>query len=694
MKNKIKLIIFLGVFSTNMQAQFWTGIIDSTRAIDWTKVGVSGGIPNRTTIYQTLNPGVTIAQINTAINNCPAGQVVYLSAGSYSLGSGMIVLKSDVTLRGAGAHQTKLYFTGRGNCGGQTGVICMSGSYINGGYGSTPQHLANWTNGYAKGSTVLTFSNTNGLVVGDLVMLEQKNDLSDNGGAYVCADGGLCCYTNGAGDIRPNRHQRQLVTVTAINGNQVTIDQPLYMPNWRSSQVPQARWSGSRPDEEMGLEDLSIDMTAINQTSGNTVVMMAVTNCWVKGVRLIDAGRSHILVYQCNKISIKDNYLYGTNGTGGSVSYGIESFAASSDVLIENNIIQHNTIPVNINDGGTGTVIGYNFTIDNERNPDDLMSGSFWLHAPGISMVLLEGNSGLGFTNDNWYGTANCITLFRNHLYGDIHNNPVKQNHTSPMMLAAYSRFFNCIGNVLGRTGYYNQYEPTSAIGEDPKYIWSLGFSFAYNPGNEVTDAQTKSTLFRWGNYETVSGTTHFDVNEVPSTIPQLANAVPSSQTLPPSFYLSNKPLFFGNTSWPAVGPDVTTGNIANYNGHATTIPARLLWETAPIDPEYGNLNVRTFNASTYYTAVPSSINGFNGSANNNVVTIYPNPASTSLNVLNASINSKITITDVNGREVFSTHVISENQQINIASLPNGAYFIKVKNHSGLSINKKIMVAK
>src|ERR1700704_3348003 len=32
-------------------------IVDASRSVDWRSVGVAGGIPNRTTICATLNPG-------------------------------------------------------------------------------------------------------------------------------------------------------------------------------------------------------------------------------------------------------------------------------------------------------------------------------------------------------------------------------------------------------------------------------------------------------------------------------------------------------------------------------------------------------------------------------------------------------------------------------------------------------------
>src|SRR5438093_13752177 len=86
-----------------------TGIIDPSRRVDWTNAGISGGIPNRATNCATLSSSATSTQINSAIQNCPSGQVVFLNAGTYNL-SGMIDFgrKSNVTLRGAGPDKTIL----------------------------------------------------------------------------------------------------------------------------------------------------------------------------------------------------------------------------------------------------------------------------------------------------------------------------------------------------------------------------------------------------------------------------------------------------------------------------------------------------------------------------------------------------------------------------------------------------------
>src|SRR6266550_3001396 len=88
MGRKTSLLLFpiLLCVTTHSQAQT---VLDPSRRIDWSQAGVALGIPNRTTICATLNPGATAAQINSAIASCPSGQVVKLNAGVYNLSSGI-----------------------------------------------------------------------------------------------------------------------------------------------------------------------------------------------------------------------------------------------------------------------------------------------------------------------------------------------------------------------------------------------------------------------------------------------------------------------------------------------------------------------------------------------------------------------------------------------------------------------------
>ena len=86
-------------------------IIPADRLVPWQgNVGIPGGIPNRATIYQTISAGASQSTIQSALNACPANQVVKLSAGSYTL-TGTLTVPSNVTLRGAGIGQTMLNAT-------------------------------------------------------------------------------------------------------------------------------------------------------------------------------------------------------------------------------------------------------------------------------------------------------------------------------------------------------------------------------------------------------------------------------------------------------------------------------------------------------------------------------------------------------------------------------------------------------
>ena len=92
--------------------------IPSDRRMNWQgNVGVPGGIPNRTTIYQTISSslgnGSTNAQpaINGAVNSCPDNQVIKLPDGVFLLNAMVRPSpsnKGNFTIRGNGPGRTIL----------------------------------------------------------------------------------------------------------------------------------------------------------------------------------------------------------------------------------------------------------------------------------------------------------------------------------------------------------------------------------------------------------------------------------------------------------------------------------------------------------------------------------------------------------------------------------------------------------
>jgi hypothetical protein len=313
-------VVLLLVVPVAARAQQWSGILDPSRAINWSNAGIPGGIPNRTTICATLNPGATSAQINSAIANCPPNQVVYLNPGTYSLPAGININgHSNVTLRGAGPTQTILQFIGGGSCGGSSGDICVINStpYYDGSPAVQPggSNAANWTAGYAQGTSQITLDNVSGLSVGSIIILDQANDQSDTRGLFVC-DVPITCQAYGSGNSLGRTisgvdySQQQFVRITAISGNVVTISPSLYMNNWRSTQTPKAWWTGSQITM-VGIENLTVDNTGSGTGVASGIYFYDCYQCWVKNIKSIKGSHPRqLLLRDAERCSRK---LWGRN---------------------------------------------------------------------------------------------------------------------------------------------------------------------------------------------------------------------------------------------------------------------------------------------------------------------------------------------------------------------------------------------
>ena len=602
-KRPLVFLLLLLCHSSYSYAQAWSGIIDPSRAVDWSRAGTS--IPNRTTNCTTLSPGATSSQINSAISSCPANQVVFLNPGTYNLSGGITFNgHGNVTLRGAGPTLTILQFSSGDNCGGQGGDICVIDShpaYVGSSQvqpGSSNAH--SWTAGYAKGTTQITLDSASGLSAGSVIILDQANDTSDTGGMFVCDtspchQSGETSSSNGRTIGGVDRNETQMVTVTGISGNVVTISPDLYMNNWRSSQSPGVWWTSQITG--VGIENLTVDNSGSGSSVHAGIYFYDASQSWVKNVKSLRGNRNHVWLYQSSHNVIRDSYFFGTQN-GAQESYGVESFIAS-DNLIENNIFEQIASPI-MSSGSSGNVYGYNFSINNLYNVSvNWMQNSYANHDAGNLMNLYEGNSFNALDCDDIHGTGGLATYFRNQLLGA---QPGKSLNTHAMNLYSYCRGYNIVGNVLGTTAYHNNYEAspqTTSINCDTS-IYILGFpdSECRSGSAPPNDALVRNTLLRWGNYDTVSATALWNSSEVPTTgVPFInGNPVPSSHILPSSLYLNSKPSFWGAMPWPAFGPDVTGGQ--DTSGHAFMPPTQVCYNITSKDGS----GILLFNANSCYS--------------------------------------------------------------------------------------------
>jgi hypothetical protein len=585
-----------------MSVQAQTDPIHTSRKIDWTSAGVPGGIPNRTTICSTLNPGATAAQIDAAIASCPEGQVVFLTAGTYNITGIDFAGKNNVTLRGAGPDATLLVFSASGGCHGLLSNICIRTASPH--HGDNMQNEVQWTAGYAKGTTVLTLSSVPNITPNSTILiLDQHNDSSDPGDIFICTEGAVCVVQGESGSYRTDvsdctgdecaRAQHQIVLVTAVDGNDVTISPGLYMPNWRSGRAPEA-WYADDATIGNGIEDLSVDHTDSDEKWA--IGIMNAYGCWVKNVRSIKANRAHIVLIQTDKVEIRDSY-FTLAKSAASQSYGIE-FRMTSDTLVENNIFYKLTGPYVTSGMGGGGVAGYNYMLENVYTVATWMVHGFSLH--GLTqMTLFEGNAGNGYQSDNVHTSRHFNTVFRNQFDGWQTG---KTQQTLAILIYNLGRYDNIIGNVLGTDAYHTNYEcfPPSGTSYYTS-IYAVGWSSHGSEHASVpNDVFSYQSMMRWGNYDTVNDAVRWVAGEVPSGISPYANPVPGDQTLIDSYYLASRPAWFdtpwGNVPWPPVGPDVTGGDVPDVGGYAYKIPARLCYENMP-----GAGDIRDFNADDCY---------------------------------------------------------------------------------------------
>jgi len=456
------------------------------------------------------------------------------------------------------------------------------------------------------------------MAVGQQVILDQLNDpnlVFPTGNEGTSGSSGR----NGTGfEGSSARAQFQMTEITSIpDSTHITVDPPVDFTRSASLSPQVFYWntSGGGNIQYAGIEDLKVDANS----NDFAISMTFCSYCWVKNVTVVHSARSALYLSHTYRAEVRDSYFAGPLVAGGPTQYGIE-IANSTLLKVENNIIFGITSGV-LPDSSDGVVLGYNYAY----NPiADNMFADFEPHQVHNYYHLYEGNvvGGVGF--DNVWGSGSHGTMFRNRASGYL---PGKTNYRTPLSVTAHERYFNIVGNVLGTVGFHTRYQvdDSNATGTD-NFIMQLGFWNRWETGTTSYDSVVKSSLLRWGNWDSVTfgangntngvrwctgsgaGNPACTASEVPTAEPTYPNSVPSTQSLPASFYLSAKPAWFGNVNWPAIGPDVncTSNCIANTASHAAKIPAQLCYENGAKDAS-GFLTA--FDANNCYgTSVASTL--------------------------------------------------------------------------------------
>jgi len=586
------LFITLLFFPVVAHAQLSSGVLDPTRAIDWTSAG-AGAIPT----YAQCGPTITAYNGTTdRINNALAGTgsgytgcappyAIVLGSGTFNLapggatGNGITIYRSRVALRGQGANSTFLVF-GRGALGGCDGLnpsICLISPPTGGGPAyadpQAPYNTGNWTAGYSQGATTITISQTGGTTapfVGASMFLLQRADgrtrASDTNQVFYCTQAPDCTQAGQAGIAYA---EWEMVTVTSVSGSgpyTLGISPGLYAPNWSSGHSPQVQWPNAVFSTGMGLENLSVDSSANTGATPAVIAAFSVQNSWVRRVRVVQVAapanwsgntNRRIKLESVHNFTIRDSYLVGKAGRD---DYGIDYYIAFNN-LAENNIIQNVGTPL-ITELGSGNVWSYNFTVNNNWGSNGgcsphptpcWMQGSIYGHSTDEHYALAEGNIAFGQEFENYFGHGFFITAFRNLFFGMQQSGNTNQGaQTVPVFVYGLNRYFNFVGNVLGFPGFHTTYQSVGgrSSANCQFSIYAIGYGGNCAPGNGVSSplddtlvANTSlTTLLRWANYDTVTGANRFcgnssdtgwsttcgSTSEVPTGITPYSNAVPT----------------------------------------------------------------------------------------------------------------------------------------------------------------------
>lgn len=607
MKFKFAIFLFL-LLPSAIGAQLTSGIISSARATDWTGAGVIGGIPSASWSQcgSTVAAGTSAATINTLWAACSANTYLLLGPGTFNL-TAVLTCIANVALRGSGANSTFLVF---GAAVTPPFISCAGGSV---------SAFTAWTGGYSQGSTSITVTSAAGVSANtSFAILDQCEDglsddncatgtSTDTGNLFNCtviynATGPVGCSVTGNGSeyAIPFRYQSELVQVTNVAGNTLTLQRGIKNPNFASGQTPHAQFF--TPIQNTGVENLSIDGTAVGFVSSQfSIKFTKAANVWVSGVRIINSPHHAIGLSYGVHATVKDTYISYSNRCNFGSCAGVPSRTAlyeltAADNLFQNNIIQGYFPAYSAEGPSSGSVLGYNLFINGYLLADNLPE-SFVQHSGGVSFTLYEGNIAPILKQDITHGTETMNTIYRNLLTGwdscansQCGASTTKDSETNGILLSSYARYYNVVANVLGTPTYTVTYSGTN--------INASAFNINLGNGQVPNDTLVGTTLMRWGNYDIATGavrwcgnssdtgwsTTCASTSEVPTGASTYPNTVPTlgdtGGAMPASFYLSARPSWFGSTPWPAIGPEVTSGNLGvcsgtiNTSGHYSGMPA------------------------------------------------------------------------------------------------------------------------
>jgi hypothetical protein len=552
-KSSMKLVRTVALVAAQMMASlsFAQAPLPADRSIDWTQSGVPGGIPVRTTVCANLGAGASQTAIQSALNACPANQVVQLAAGSYNVSA--LTIPSNVVLRGAGPQKTVLTAGGGG------------AGFIQFGSGRTPTASSSVaiTGGATARSTSITLQSTSQVSVGSYLMISQLNDPSY---VSITTTNGSCTWCDGGIGWNGTRTQGQFVEVVGVSGNTVTISPGLYIGYARTPLATPMTMGAVNA----GVEDLQVYMTNSGYTANFR--MEGAAKSWIKNVESNYTDGDHVQAHWSFRNEIRDSWFHnGYTHAPGQTESSIFIANKSSGFLVENNVLRRLHAGLMLNWGASGNVIAYNYFDGNFDSAGyNSLFPSISMHGAHPMFNLIEGNIAAKLDADFYWGTSSHTTALRNwfkgasQVWGPLNGRGAEQPasaYWSSQALAAVdlsqtARYYSLLGNVIGSewqkslgkwTPYVVAPASRSYYTTNNPYGYAFGYANLSDGGdNSGNNSLPYTTALIHGDYDYVTGQFRWD-------------GATASRVIPASLFKSAKPSWFGAMQWPAFGPDIGT---------------------------------------------------------------------------------------------------------------------------------------
>jgi hypothetical protein len=500
--------------------------------------GLPGGIPARATVCATVEAARfgngsadATAGIQAAIDACPRGQVVLLSAGQFLVnGDPPITLQKEVVLRGAGPSATRLTRTST-----SANPVVLIGERWPQEAGST-----DLTRDAPKGATSIEVASTAGLVPGQLVVLDET---TDDAYVYWGTDRAVSPGAEGRGWFtRYDRPVGQVVEIASVSDTTVSFTTPLHIGFDTARAAQLTRYTVPHGAKSAGLEDLYV-----RGGQDDNVTLRLAARSWVRNVESDWSMGDSFALDTCFRCVLRDSYAHDTpQPYPGGAGYLLSVARYTADSLVENNVfVSANKVMVMRASGG-GNVIGYNYFDDGYIGNDRgwMETGLNASHMTCPHFELFEGNEAFNIDGDDTWGGAVYNTFLRNHATGKRRSFPDVDNRRAVGLMYGHY-YYSFIGNVLGTPDqspapyHAFAYEDVWPWGDDPVSLWRLG----YTPKDWTAraDPRVLATTLRHGNFDFVTRSVQWTDG--------LERAVPDS------LYLTGKPAFFGRDPWPWVDP-------------------------------------------------------------------------------------------------------------------------------------------